>query len=232
MKVVILQSNYIPWKGYFDLIHDADIFVYYDEVQYTKNDWRNRNRIYTRNGLQWLTIPISQDAVKQKISEVTLPDPRWQQQHHKTLAMGYARAPYYHQLKPLLEEAYLSNTWLRLSAVNRFFIEKISRAIGIQAVFRDSKEFSLVGDRVERLVNLLKQLGADTYISGPAARDYLSDHEYLFAENNISIKYKDYSGYPPYTQLSQPFENAVSILDMIANLELNQIKNYIWEWRK
>ena len=232
MKAVILQSNYVPWKGYFDLVHDADVFVYYDEVQYTKNDWRNRNRIYTRNGLQWLSIPIGLDAVHQKISEVTLKDKRWQQQHYKTLSMGYARAPYFQQLKPLLEETYIHHDWQKLVDVNRFLIEHISRAIGIQTLFRDSKDFVLEGDRVYRLVNLLKQLGADTYISGPAAKNYLADHENLFAENNIRIEYKDYSGYPEYPQLSQPFEQGVSILDMLANVELNQIKNYIWEWRK
>ena len=232
MKVVILQSNYIPWKGYFDLIHDADLFVYYDEVQYTKNDWRNRNRIYTRNGLQWLTIPISQHAVRQKISEVTLPDDRWQLQHLKALKMGYARAPYFNQLKSLIEEAYSSRSWKRLSEVNRFFIEKISASIGISTQFRDSSEFDLQGDRVDRLVNLLKQVGADTYISGPAAKGYLAGQEHLFSENNIHIVYKDYTGYPSYQQLSEPFEHAVSILDMIANLEINQIKNYIWEWRR
>src|SRR4051812_8183445 len=108
MKVVILQSNYIPWKGYFDLINDADIFVFYDEVKYTKNDWRNRNKIYTKNGMQWLTIPIHKDAVKQKISEVEMPDNSWQELHHKSLEFGYKSAPYYKQLEPLLTELYLN----------------------------------------------------------------------------------------------------------------------------
>lgn len=231
MKVVILQSNYIPWKGYFDLIHDADVFVYYDEVQYTKNDWRNRNRIYTRNGLQWVTIPIAAKAVKQKISEVLLEDSKWQQLHHKTLSMGYAAAPFFHQLKPLLDEVYIDNQWQRLIDVNRFLTERISRMIGINTGFKDSKDYNLQGDRVERLVSLLKQVGATTYISGPAAKDYLADHEHLFADNNIRLVYKSYSGYPEYRQLSQPFEHAVSILDLLANIELNQIKNYIWAWR-
>src|SRR3954469_1788276 len=90
MKVVVLQSNYVPWKGYFDLIHDADLFIFYDEVQYTKNDWRNRNRIVTKNGPQWLTIPIPHEAVHQKISEVLLPkDGDWQKLHWKSLFFGY-----------------------------------------------------------------------------------------------------------------------------------------------
>src|SRR3954468_728178 len=102
MKVVILQSNYVPWKGYFDLIHDADLFVFYDEVKYTKNDWRNRNRIYSKNGLQWLTIPIPHSAVKQKISEVLLPEGDWPAQHYKSLSFGYGKAPFFGQLDELM----------------------------------------------------------------------------------------------------------------------------------
>ena len=232
MKTVVLQSNYIPWKGYYDLIHDADIFIYYDEVQYTKNDWRNRNRIYTKNGLQWLTIPISTDAVKLKISEVEIKDPRWQDLHYKTLSLGYAKAPFFHQLKPLLEETYIQQQWKNLSTVNRFLIEKISTLLGIETTFKDSKDFILEGNRVERLINLLKQSGTTTYISGPAAKEYLKGYEGLFAESDIQLQYKDYSGYPSYPQMKESFENYVSIVDMLANIELNEIKNYIWGWRK
>src|SRR5256885_6555778 len=111
MKVVAIQSNYVPWKGYFDLIHDADIFVFYDEVKYTKNDWRNRNQIYTKNGLQWLTIPIHHEAVHMKISEVEFQDSEWQALHHKSLTYGYHAAPYFHQIKDLLDKAYLKTQW-------------------------------------------------------------------------------------------------------------------------
>ena len=231
MKAVILQSNYIPWKGYFDLIHDADVFIYYDEVQYTKNDWRNRNRIYTKNGLQWLTIPIGLEAVKHKISEVIIRDHQWQQQHYKALSMGYAKAPFIQQMKPLLEEVFIHTQWKKLIEINRFLTERICKLIGIETKFLDSKDFDLQGDRVERLINLLKQVKASTYISGPAAKDYLANYEHQFAENNIELVYKDYKGYPEYRQLSEPFEPAVSIMDMLANIEINQIKNYIWKWR-
>jgi len=232
VKTVVLQSNYIPWKGYFDLIHDADVFIYYDEVQYTKNDWRNRNRIYTKNGLQWLTIPISADAVKLKISEVEIKDQNWQDLHYKTISLGYAKAPFFHQLKSLLEEVYIQKQWKNLSTVNRFLIEKISALLGIETTFKNSKDFILKGDRIERLINLLKQSGATTYISGPAAKEYLKGYEDLFVENHIQLQYKDYSGYPSYPQMKESFENYVSIVDMLANIELNEIKNYIWGWRK
>src|SRR6185436_12370323 len=101
VRAVVLQSNYLPWRGYFDLIQNADVFVFYDEVQYTKNDWRNRNRICSKNGVQWLTIPISRDAVKLKISEVHLPDARWQEDHFQTLRHSYKPARFYEQIEPL-----------------------------------------------------------------------------------------------------------------------------------
>src|SRR4026209_1947857 len=119
MRVVVLQSNYLPWKGYFDLIHDAELFVYYDEVQYTKNDWRNRNRICSKNGVHWLTIPISRDSVRLPISEVRLPDASGQQHHLKSLTFSYRPAPYFHQIQTLLEDVYVARTWHRLVELNR-----------------------------------------------------------------------------------------------------------------
>lgn len=228
MKVVILQSNYIPWKGYFDLINDADIFVYYDEVQYTKNDWRNRNKIRSVNGDQWLTIPISKDAVKLKISEVRLEDPSWQALHHKSIYYAYKKAPFFKQIEPLINDVYLERKWDSLVQIDRHLIETISRMIGIQTRFVDSKQMDLKGDRVARLINVLKQLGASTYISGPSAKDYLTGSEQLFEEQNIKLVYKNYSGYPPYRQMAEPFSHAVSILDLLVNVELDQVNKYIW----
>jgi hypothetical protein len=229
LKIVVLQSNYIPWKGYFDLINDADVFVFYDEVKYTKNDWRNRNKIRSVNGEQWLTIPISKDAVKLKISEVEIEDNAWQALHHKSIYYAYKKAPFFAQIEPLINEVYLEKKWTSLVELNRYLIEKITRLLGIQTRFVDSKELDLKGDRVGRLVHVLKQLNATTYISGPSAKDYLSGSEHLFAESNIQLIYKDYSNYRPYKQMAEPFTHAVSILDLLANVELDNVKNYIWE---
>jgi hypothetical protein len=229
LKVVILQSNYIPWKGYFDLINDADVFVYYDEVQYTKNDWRNRNKIRSVNGDQWLTIPISKDAVKLKISEVGIEDSSWQALHHKSIYYAYKKAPFFKQIEQLINDVYLEKKWDSLVQLDRYLIETISQMIGIQTRFVDSKKMDLTGDRVNRLINVLKQLDASTYISGPSARDYLSGSEQLFEDNNIQLVYKNYSGYPPYRQMAEPFTHAVSILDLLVNVELDQVKNYIWK---
>jgi len=226
MKAVILQSNYMPWKGYFDLINDADVFCFYDEVKYTKNDWRNRNRIYSKNGLQWLTIPIDKDAVKLRISEVKMPE-GWEEKHATTLRLSYGRAPQFKQLDELIHEIYSGNKLKFLSEFNQHSIKYISKLAGITTQFVSSSDYSLRGDRVERLLNLLQDLGATEYISGPSAKDYLNGSEYLFLEKGIKLTYKTYGPYKTYEQLAQPYEPAVSILDLIAHVPFSKLKNYI-----
>ena len=187
MRVVALQSNYLPWKGYFDLIHEADVFIYYDEVKYTKNDWRNRNQIYSANGLQWLSIPIPKNSVKQKISEVKILDPYWQKRHFKSLLCAYHSAPYFSQVEPLLKEFYLQGKWESLTELNRCLIERISRFLGIETRFLNSADFCLPEGRVVRLLELLTQVGAREYITGPAAKTYLQGKESFFADRGIKL---------------------------------------------
>jgi len=227
MKVVVLQSNYIPWKGYFDLINSADVFCFYDEVQYTKNDWRNRNKIYSKNGIQWLTIPIVKEAVKLKISEVKLPD-NWQKEHYKILQFAYGKAPYFNQLKELMEDFYFNSSFELLSEFNQYTIQKISSFIGISTKFDNSANYCLQGSKLDRLISLLVDLKATEYISGPTAKDYLSGNEQIFEEKGIKLTYMNYGGYLSYRQLSEPFEHAVSVFDLIANIEQSEIKKHIW----
>ena len=227
MRVVVLQSNYIPWKGYFDLIQNADVFVHYDEVQYTKNDWRNRNRICPRQGPTWLTIPINRDAVKLKISNVLLPEACWQAEHYKTLFQSYRPAPHFAQIEPLLHELYQARIWTHLSELNHFCAEHIARLLGLRTRFLNSKDFQLGEGRVERLVSLLRQVGATEYLSGPSARSYLAGSEPLFAEAGIRLLFQSYAGYPEYPQLHAPFEHAVSIIDVLANVPLADCRHHI-----
>lgn len=229
MKVAVIQSNYLPWKGYFDIIQNADLFIFYDEVQYTKNDWRNRNRIYTQNGLQWLSIPIAANAVHKKISEVGFLKNDWQELHRRSLSFGYKKAKYYDQIAPLLKEVYEDRNWERLSELNQYLIRKISNMIGIRTHFEDSASYQLAGDRVGRLLSLLKQVGATEYISGPSAKSYLQASEDLFVRQGIRIRYKEYPPYPKYQQLADPFRHDVSIIDLLAHLPCPEIKNYIWD---
>ena len=123
-KVAILQSNYIPWKGYFDLIHRVDDFVLFDDMQYTRRDWRNRNKIKTPQGTLWLTLPVGTDEHR-LILDVTMQDSAWQKKHYDMLAAAYRKAPHFQKLKPFLEHVYLEKRWTYLYELDRYLIEQI-----------------------------------------------------------------------------------------------------------
>ncbi|MGM3275645.1 WbqC family protein [Ralstonia sp. 24A2] len=216
-KIAILQSNYVPWKGYFDLIRTVDEFILYDEVQYTKNDWRNRNRIKTQSGVKWLSIPVRQERLEQKISETRVVDSRWAALHWKSIAGNYARAPYFGQYAAMVEAWYGEAAACELlSDINALFIRAICTTLGITTRITSSRDYDLSGDRVERLVSICKQADADVYLSGPAARGYLD--ETRFTEVGMRVEWMSYDGYPEYPQLFPPFEHGVTILDLLFNV--------------
>lgn len=213
-KVAICQSNYIPWKGYFDNINAVDVFVIYDDVQYTKNDWRNRNKIKTSTGTKWLTIPVTSNF-GQAINEAQISDPDWNLKHWRTLELNYSKAANFTKHRDFVEGLYSGCKSKYLSEINYRFLTAINDFLGIKTQLRWSTEFKSRGNPTERLVGICQELGATHYYSGPAARDYLEEHK--FAEAGIELKYSDYSGYPEYRQLHPPFDHAVSILDLIFN---------------
>ena len=215
MKAVILQSNYIPWKGYFDLMNRADTFIIYDEVQYTKNDWRNRNKIKTANGLIWLTIPVKQEKLSQRIIDTQVHSNEWRKKHWNSIIMSYSRASYFRQYRSLFEALYLNSSETYLSRINYSFFVAINEVLGINTKLVWGTELNLVEGKSERLVDLCKKVGADEYISGPSAKYYLQTE--LFEKENIKVSWMDYSGYNEYKQLYPPFEHGVSILDLIFN---------------
>ena len=211
--IAVLQSNYIPWKGYFDIIAAVDEFILYDEMQFTKNDWRNRNMIKTPQGTQWLSIPVGQD-IRRRICDVPLPGGNWRKKHWKTLAQNYARAPFFAETAAWLEPLY-NERHATLSELNRRFIEKICGVLGIASRIGDSAEYTLGTGKTERLVNLCLQAGASEYLSGMAAKQYLDER--LFAEQGIAVSWMSYQGYPEYPQLWGAFVHQVSILDLLFN---------------
>jgi len=224
-SVAVLQSNYVPWKGYFDIIHDVDTFVFYDDVQFTKNDWRNRNRIKTTQGVQWLSVPVGAD-IGRTIREVAIPDSSWQRKHFETLRQSYGKAPHFGHVEPFLEEVYVKRRWDNLSAMNQFVITTIAHDfLGLSTRFEDSSRYALKGVRQERLLELLAATGATTYVSGPSGRDYMDLAE--FERRGIRVAFKDYSAYPEYPQLHPPFEHRVSILDVLAHTGPDAPR-YIW----
>lgn len=217
-RVAILQSSYIPWKGYFDLMRRVDEFILYDDAQFTKRDWRNRNQIKTKDGLLWLSIPVEvKGKFTQAVKDVCISDPSWRDQHFKTIANAYARAPHFREYSACLEDLYRGATEPRLSDVNRRFIEGLATILGITTRLSWSMDYDLPEGRVERLVSLCRQAGATSYLSGPSAKAYIDQDAGLFAEAGIEVAYIDYSGYPEYPQLYPPFEHHVSVIDLILN---------------
>lgn len=216
-KAAIVQSCYIPWKGYFDLIHNVDEFILYDDMQYTRRDWRNRNLIKTPQGLQWLTIPVEvKGKFDQKIKDTRISGGGWAKDHWKSIVHNYASAEYFKQYRTVFEKIYLDCEGEgSLSQVNRKFLNLICEILGIQTKISWSMDYELVEGKTEKLVGLCKAAGANFYLSGPAAKDYIE--ESLFREAGIELHYMDYSRYPEYPQLYGKFEQGVSILDLLFN---------------
>lgn len=215
MKLAVIQSNYIPWKGYFDLINTADTFIFYDHAQYTKNDWRNRNRIKTDDGLKWLTIPVTRKSLSQRICDTRAVDNRWRAKHWKSLCQWYGKARFFTRYRPTFEALYLGDDEDRISAINHRFITVVNDILGIDTPLSWSTDYPLADGKTERLVGLCLSTGATEYVSGPAAADYIRPE--LFEANDIRLTYLDFDGYPEYPQLYPPFEHKVSILDLVFN---------------
>lgn len=213
-KVAILQSNYIPWKGYFDMIAAVDEFILYDDMQYTRRDWRNRNLIKTPQGVQWLTIPVVvKGKFHQKIRETEIDGTSWALDHWRALQQNYSRAPFFPEIAGWLEPLYRGPLSQNLSTVNRIFLEAINRYLGITTTIKTSWDYNLVEGKTERLVSLCAQAGGSEYLSGPAAKDYVD--ETLFRDSGIALTWFDYSGYPEYKQLWGEFTHGVTVLDLL-----------------
>lgn len=215
-KIAILQSNYIPWKGYFDLINYVDEFILFDDMQYTKRDWRNRNRIKTPNGLIWLTIPVrAKGKYYQLIKDTQISDPRWGENHWSSILWNYKRAQFFKEFSGYFEALFLESNEEFLSKINHSFIQAICEILSINTEISWSMDYSLIDGKTERLVDLCLQAGGTHYISGPAAKNYIDDK--IFKDAGIGLEYFDYSGYLKYPQIYLPFEHGVSVLDLIFN---------------
>ena len=215
-SIVILQSNYIPWKGYFDLLAAADEFLIFDEVQYTRRDWRNRNKVIVAGQPQWLTIPVqSKGRYDTPIDQMEIVDPVWAEKHWATIALNYRKAPFYSEIAPVLEPLYIGVAHIqKLSEINELFLRALANTLDIQtAISRANNVPRTTDDPTDRLIEICLARGATTYISGPAAKAYLDKAK--FDAVGIDLKFADYSGYPVYDQGTAAFEHGVSIIDLL-----------------
>jgi hypothetical protein len=214
VRIGVIQSSYVPWRGYFDFIASVDAFVFHDDIQYTKNDWRNRNRIKTPKGTEWLTVPVHYKEVSQLICETSIDhSTAWQKKHFRKMQESYREAPYAQVALDILASVQVEQSET-ISNLNMELTKRICAYLCITTPLIASSDLFLVGKKTDRLIDLLKKLSATTYLSGPSADAYLDKD--AFRKNDIRLEYKSYD-YGPYPQLWGPFEGAVTVLDLIAN---------------
>ena len=219
-KVAISQSNYIPWKGYFDLINSVDEFVIYDDMQYTRRDWRNRNLIKTPNGTKWLSIPVEvKGKFTQAIREVKVVNMQWKRGHLESLRHNYSKALYFRDYFEWFEDLLMGIESIYLSEINIKILKEINAQLGITTKISYSWDYELLGDKTQKLINICKQIGASEYVSGPSAKSYIDEN--LFKESSLKLSWFDYTNYPQYTQLYPPFIHNVSVLDLLFNVGEN-----------
>lgn len=198
------------------MIAAVDEFILYDDMQYTRRDWRNRNQIKTPQGVQWLTVPVQvKGKYHQKINETEIDGLDWMESHWKSLVQNYRRAPYFSEIASWLEPLYTDNTYTHISQLNLTFITAICHYLGINTLISRSSDYTLLDGKTERLADLCVQASACEYISGPSAKDYVD--ETIFNQLNIKLTWFDYSGYREYPQLWGEFTHGVTILDLLFN---------------
>ena len=216
MKIGILQPGYLPWLGFFEQLYQSDVFVIYDDVQYDKQSWRNRNRIKTANGVQWLTVPVLfklQEAPL--IYDVKIDNnPQWTKKHYRAIQLSYSKAPYYKKYIDIFQEAY-SVDWEYLIDIDLHFIKKLAECLEMsdKQIVRSST-LNVKGDRLERLVQICRRFQADIFYEGAAGRNYID--ESYFAEHGITVEYQDYH-HPVYKQLYGDFVPYLSVIDLLFN---------------
>lgn len=212
---VILQPSYLPWLGYFAQLHQSDVFVVYDDVQFDKHGWRNRNRIKTAQGAQWLTVPVCTHGKNHPAnSEVLIDNTQpWRKKHLDSIRQSYARAPYVRDYLGIFEEIY-SREWLRLLDLNMAFFRGLSDALGLRREILFASELDVQGDPVSRLIDICRKVGASHFFEGASGKDYIDGDR--FADAGVTLEYQNYQ-HPVYPQLHGPFLPFLSIVDLLFN---------------
>jgi hypothetical protein len=212
-RVAILQSNFLPWRGYFEIVKNVDEFIFHDDLQYTKGDWRNRNKFRTPNGIKWLSVPVGASE-NRLINEVRYSDNNWKKDHKRKILEWYSNARFYEYGKEALHEIFQMDCNGYLSNFNQNSIKFIAQNyFGITTKFSNSTQYAYKAEKNLKIINILRAANATNYVSGPAAKAYLD--ESLFLDNNILVEWVSYENMPIYYQPYTTFDAKVSILDLM-----------------
>jgi hypothetical protein len=223
-RVAIIQSSYIPWRGYFAMIAACDAFVFLDSVQFTRRDWRTRNAIKTSNGVIWLSVPVKQKGnFHASIDSIQIAEPTWARKHLRSFESAYSRAHAFKAIFPALTEGFLAiEHEASLSTMNQHLTRTICGILDIKTpLLRDVDLVPRTDleamDATDRLIQLALAAGGSEYVSGPSAKSYLDESR--FHAVGLSVAWMDYAScLVPYQQLWGDFEPAVSIVDPLLNL--------------
>ena len=215
MRVAILQPSYLPWLGFFDQMHRSDQFVLYDDVQFTRRDWRNRNRIRVREGSAWLTVPVIQkNKYDQTLLETKIDNSTsWKRKHLESIRSHYSKTPYFELHFPWCEQIF-KHEWKYLLDLSLETIHYLKGQLKIDTPLLRSSELETTGNKAERLIAICKQLGATHYLSGDSARNYISNE--AFSTQGIDLEYQEYQ-HPQYPQRYEGFVPFLSTLDLLFN---------------
>lgn len=215
MIISVHQPQYLPWLGYFHKMYHSDAFVFLDNVQYKKREYQNRNRIRTKNGDIWLTVPVLRDTEPySNISGVRIDNSQtWQKKHWKAIYLNYARAPFFKKYSDYFEKVYKTG-WDMLADLNMHITRYIAQSLGIDRPIYKESQFNITSKNTARIIDICRALKADTYLSGIGGREYLD--EKLFDSSGIKLAYQDFR-HPEYTQRYEPFIPYMSVIDLLFN---------------
>lgn len=215
MIVSVHQPQYLPWLGYFDKIYKSDLFVFLDNVQYKKREFQNRNKLRTKDGSMWLTVPvITKGKYTQKISEVEIENESdWRAQHLKSLEFNYSGTEYFDEYIDFFRKTY-SREWAKLIELNVHIINYLLETLEIKTPVKFESSLDIITESTQRIIDICKRLGADTYLSGAGGKDYMD--ESLFEKEKIKLMYQNFE-HPVYKQRFSPFEPYMSVVDLLFN---------------
>jgi hypothetical protein len=209
------QPVYLPWLGLFHKIALAETFVYFDQVQYLPKDWMNRNKIRTKSGSIWLTVPVLRKGYRDlKTSEIEINNSiDWQKKHLRSISLNYKKSPYFENYIPFFEDVY-SRKWKFLGELNEYMLKWFLDELGIKVNFLNANDFKFQGEKSSLILNMCKELNASTYIFGTLGKDYADVQE--FEKNNIGLIFQNYN-HPKYSQLYREFISHMSVIDLLFN---------------
>ena len=215
MIVSVHKPQYLPWIGYFHKIAHSDVFVFLDNVQYKKREFQNRNKIRTKEGWLWLTVPvITKGRFTQNMKEVLIDNTsNWHKKHWQSIEMNYSKAKYFNEYKEFFKSLY-EKEWDKLIDLNVFIIKYINELLNIKIPVYYESDLNIEGEKTTRIINICKKLNADTYLSGIGGKEYLIEEEFI--KTGIKLIYQNFK-HPVYTQVYPGFEPFMSIVDLLFN---------------